>query len=154
MTDNAADLQGARILLVDDQPANLDVLNRLLKRKGCDISVAPSGPVALKRLVAYHFPGNMRELKNIIERALIESQGEIRAHHLHLLSDEVPAEGPPVLADLPPDLPLEEVVAQAEVWAVQRAIDRAQGNISEAARLLGTNRNKIYRVLGQEKGAG
>jgi DNA-binding NtrC family response regulator len=112
---------------------------------------APSfHPQALDRLMAYDFPGNVRELKNIIERALIESRGEIRTHHLHFLTEAPPETAIPILDDLPSDLLLEEVVAQSEVWAVQQAIARANGNVSEAARLLGTNRNKVYRVLGKK----
>ena len=48
MTDSPTDLNGAKILLVDDQPANLDVLNRLLERQGFEISVAINGPMALE----------------------------------------------------------------------------------------------------------
>ncbi len=43
-------------------------------------------PAALELLLAYSFPGNVRELKNVIERALIESGGStIQARHIHLL---------------------------------------------------------------------
>ena len=45
---NDTDLQGAKILLVDDKPANLDMLCDLLEARGYDILMAPSGPIALK----------------------------------------------------------------------------------------------------------
>jgi transcriptional regulator with GAF, ATPase, and Fis domain len=46
-------------------------------------------PAALQALETYPFPGNVRELRNIVERALIESGGgEIRPGHLHLLAVE------------------------------------------------------------------
>ena len=48
---------------------------------------------------------------------------------------------------------MEQVVAQAELWAVRRAVEQSDGNISEAARLLRTNRNRIYRVLGDDESA-
>ena len=41
--------------------------------------------------------------------------------------------------------------AQAELWVVRTALAQVGGNVSEAARLLRTNRNKIYRVMGQEQ---
>ena len=44
----ANDHRGARLLLVDDQPANLDVLGELLEAEGYRISMVPSGPIALK----------------------------------------------------------------------------------------------------------
>ncbi len=48
MNKDNVDLEGGRILLVDDQPANLDVLYELLDDAGYRISVAPNGQVALK----------------------------------------------------------------------------------------------------------
>ena len=48
MTESPADLKGAKILLVDDQPANLAVLSRLLEGQGFDISVSINGPMALE----------------------------------------------------------------------------------------------------------
>ena len=104
----------------------------------------------VRTLEAYDFPGNVRELKNIIERALIESSGgEIRPYHLHFLpaeESEAGVAGPreAFMEDLPLDLD------KAELWVVKRAIAQAKGNISEAARLLGTHRNRIYRALAQE----
>jgi DNA-binding NtrC family response regulator len=104
-------------------------------------------------LQAYSFPGNVRELKNIVERALIESKGqEIQVHHLHFAPKV--GDGPPALvsnlpvADLPLDL--EGAAARAELWVVTRVVAQAGGNVSEAARLLNTNRNRIYRILDQE----
>ena len=108
----------------------------------------------LEMLTAYAFPGNVRELKNIVERALIESGGaEIRPYHLYFLPEVAPQEKAATAtttADaLPADLPLN--LEQAEFWLIKRAIAQANGNISEAARLLGTNRNRIYRALAQDE---
>jgi DNA-binding NtrC family response regulator len=41
--------------------------------------------------------------------------------------------------------------AEAELWVVKQALSKVDGNVSEAAHLLGTNRNKVYRVLGREQ---
>ena len=48
MSKNHINLQGAHILLVDDMPANLDVLCELLEAEGYQISMAPNGQIALK----------------------------------------------------------------------------------------------------------
>jgi DNA-binding NtrC family response regulator len=116
----------------------------------------PSGfsPAALEALQGYGYPGNVRELKNIVERALIESRGgEVQPHHIHLVPASTPADSPLLsgspIADLPQDLDL--AVQQTELTVVKRALDRTAGNIAETARLLNTNRNRIYRVLEQEK---
>ena len=105
-------------------------------------------------LCAYAFLYNVRELKNIIERALIESRGlEIQAHHLHFLhAKQAPTsdgETAPIEQQLPDNL--DAAVEQTERYLVKRALDRTAGNIAETARLLGTNRNRVYRVLEQDK---
>ena len=106
---------------------------------------------ALGLLESYTFPGNVRELKNIIERALIESGGkELRPEHLHFLQTQSTAPSGSVVPKTPAaDLPLN--LAQAEKVLVKRALEQTRGNIAAAARLLGTNRPHIYRVLGQER---
>ena len=103
---------------------------------------------AVLALCGHSFPGNVRELKNIIERALIESGGEaIEVTDLHL---------PPGLASLPVDQELEPGsgpgelpfnVKAAEDVLIQRALVQTDGNIAEAARLLGIHRTRIYRKL-------
>jgi DNA-binding NtrC family response regulator len=112
-------------------------------------------PEAIHRLTDYNFPGNVRELKNIIERALIESGGaEIEPHHLHFLSREkADSLSTSSLASALPGLPMDlnEAARQAERWVVEQAMKQADGNLSEAARLLGTSRNTLYRVINTPK---
>ena len=99
---------------------------------------------ALEALMSYHFPGNVRELKNIIEEAIIESGGlEIQPKHLHFFHHTAPAEKEPSL-----EIPLN--LKQAEIFLIKRALEQTNGNVSEAAKLLGTNRMRIYRKLSQE----
>ncbi len=108
-------------------------------------------PEAIERLIGYDFPGNVREIKNIIERALIESGGaEIKPGHLHFVSGEQAGAGSmPSAASAFPGLPMDlnEAARQAEVWVVEQAMEQVGGNLSKAARLLGTSRNKIYRIV-------
>lgn len=107
-------------------------------------------PDALEAMKEHPFPGNVRELKNLVERALIESCGEtITPEHLHFLSlQEVPSQRPTTYAttDVPSELPLN--LKEAEALVVKRAMGVADGNVSEAARLLGVSRTKMYRLLG------
>ena len=107
-------------------------------------------PGAMENLMAYQFPGNVRELKNIIERALIQSGGEaIESAHLHLM------QGAPRRAPVAREaragsfdaLPLN--LDAAEQALIQRALRQANGNVAEAARMLGVNRSRIYRRFHQ-----
>lgn len=105
-------------------------------------------PDALDTLVEHTYPGNVRELKNVVERAMIESGGaEIAPVHLRLGNlPDAPSATPNAgaLDDLPLDMPFD--LAEAEALLIRRALDRADGNVTQAARLLGIDRNKVYRI--------
>ncbi len=104
-------------------------------------AVPPITPGAMERVKSHPFPGNIRELKNVMERALILSGGKpIQSQHLQLF--EVPRPEPqpaPPLAAAPLDL------ESAEHELIQRALEQSHGNVAEAARLLNVSRSRIYR---------
>ncbi|MEW6752421.1 MAG: helix-turn-helix domain-containing protein [Candidatus Latescibacterota bacterium] len=108
---------------------------------------------ALRVLEGYDYPGNVRELKNVIERAFIHSRGgEILPQHLQLAS-AVPAASAGSPADAGPRAVGEEVplnLGEAELFVVKRALARTEGNVAAAARLLGTSRTHVYRTLARE----
>ena len=126
------------------------------------IKAPPLTQDALVILKNYDFPGNVRELRNIIERALIESSGSaIMPAHLHLLRRGAVQAGShghghshsrSTKSDLASALPLN--LAEAEDILIQRALQETNGNIADAARLLGVHRTRIYRKLAQEEPAG
>ena len=93
-------------------------------------------------------------LSNHDVQALIESSGgEIRPYHLYFLPEVAPEESasPPATPSETSGSEIPLNLEQAEMWIIKRAIAQTSGNISEAARLLGTNRNRIYRALAQEE---
>jgi DNA-binding NtrC family response regulator len=102
------------------------------------------GSEILQELSTYSFPGNVRELKNIIERALIESDGRSTC-----TSSRRCRRRPTSLVAT--DIPLN--LAEGKLWLIRRALAKAGGNMSEAARLLGTHRNRIYRALAEQEHA-
>ncbi len=104
-------------------------------------------PEAISALGLYDFPGNIRELKNIVERGLIESRGgDIEAEHLHLGFGSVPPVEQAV-ESIVEELPFN--FRQAEIALFERALKKAEGNVSSAARLLGVERTMVYRKLGK-----
>jgi len=99
-------------------------------------------------LMSYSFPGNVRELKNLIERALIGSGGEpIQRSHFQLASASAAPLPRAVASATTAGLPLN--LEEAEQALIQRALEQTQGNVAEAARLLGVNRSRIYRRFPQ-----
>ena len=108
----------------------------------------PSGfsEEALRSLMTYEYPGNVRELKNVIERAVVLARGPL------ITVEELPSLGGNLrsddsyLAELM-ELPLEQAVASLERRMIERALDHAKGNKAEAARLLGINRQLLYSKL-------
>lgn len=116
-------------------------------------SVLELSAEALTKLSEYDFPGNVRELKSIMERAMIECEGElVLPQHLRLRNDnERTAPAASTEASDPGEivekLPLN--LGQAEELLIHRALKETQGNISKAARLLGCQRGKVYQYLSQ-----
>jgi DNA-binding NtrC family response regulator len=108
------------------------------------VAVPELAPAAVQLLEGYSFPGNIRELKNMIERALIESAGEpIEPMHLRLIGRSLHRSPDPANVPAPSSLPLN--LEAAEQLLIKRALHETSGNVVEAARLLGVNRSRIYR---------
>ncbi len=112
-------------------------------------------PAAVEMFEKYDWPGNIRELRNIIERTvLLENGPELQLPHLKKLkienyTHELPIRIQECLTNPLPDegIDLEELVSELENALVQKAYDSARGNQSKAARLLGLNRDKFrYRL--------
>ena len=107
------------------------------------------------RLEAYSFPGNVRELKNIIERAvIIAEEGRIEQSHLPPRVLAAPAQG----VRRGPAIPLDFVPGADSLETVERrmiktAMDQAGNVKAEAARLLGISRYQLLRRL-QKYGLG
>ncbi len=99
---------------------------------------------ALERLCAWTWPGNVRALRHACERAVIlGAQPEYQFADFGLAA---PA------AALPHEIPAPEpqlALGALERDAIAAALDKAKGNISHAARLLGVSRAALYRKLGK-----
>jgi DNA-binding NtrC family response regulator len=98
---------------------------------------------ALEKLTAYHWPGNVRELENVIERSLVMCAGT-RLEAADIRLENAPRPRPQNGSHfLPEGMTLDEY----EQELIREALRRAEGNKSQAARLLGLTRNALrYRL--------
>jgi DNA-binding NtrC family response regulator len=113
-----------------------------------------SGP-AMAKLMEYSFPGNVRELRNLIERALILGQhDQLEPEDFPLQQIQLNGKGhrgditPEQIADqLPQRLDLRDTLEQLERALIVRALDLSDGVQAQAARLLGMSRSDLgYKV--------
>ena len=134
--------------------ARADDLARLieifLERAGAPQLAAGVGGPALERLGRYHWPGNVRELRNVITRAVaLAGPGDDFASLPILLRPTVaaPQEAAPFRADRPFHEAKDALVERFEREYLSDLLRRADGNISEAARLAGLERKFLYKLL-------
>jgi DNA-binding NtrC family response regulator len=116
-------------------------VKKLAPDAGC--RVESISDAAMEKLIAYHWPGNVRELENVIERALVMSTGtQLEAADIKL--ENAPRKSAPGDSHfLPEGMSLDEY----ERDIIREALRRAEGNKSQAARLLGLTRNALrYRL--------
>jgi transcriptional regulator of acetoin/glycerol metabolism len=124
---------------VEDVEPLLDHFNRLLSTRH-HLPMRRFSPDVMDALRRHRWSGNVRELRNLVERLLLTSRNELVA-----------------LDDLPPELiggaltPHPEAAPprldDAERDAILRAIDHEHGNVAGAARRLGVSRSTIYRKM-------
>jgi Nif-specific regulatory protein len=101
---------------------------------------------ARKRLLSHTWPGNVRELRNLMERLVYLTSGErIEAEDLAFILS--PAATPPSLVDA--GLSLNEATHQFQQRYIEQTIERARGNVSQAAKNLGVHRSNLYRKMRQ-----
>jgi len=100
---------------------------------------------AVRRLVEYPWPGNIRELKNVLERAALLAKGpEIRADELGFEGSEA---RPPSPSSAPGSDPGDKKLAQAEKEAIRRALTAEGGRVIRAAASLGISRSALYEKI-------
>ena len=94
-------------------------------------------PEAMDAIMAYAWPGNVREMQNRIRRAVVMGEGTyITAHDLDL--EDIASSAPK---------PLREVRDEAEMQAVNHALARTGFNITQAARILDVSRPTLHDLI-------
>jgi transcriptional regulator with PAS, ATPase and Fis domain len=117
---------------------------RLVRKYGREIQLSRT---ALELLLGYSFPGNVRELQNLIESAAAvsdENPQTISEKDLRpLLRDSAPSESAAAAMNQPFSMD------QMERMAIRQALRLSDGNRTKAASLLGISRDTLYRKLRQ-----
>jgi len=126
--------------------------NHFLKKYSQELSknILKISPEALQILLNYEYPGNVRELQNIIERAVaLESSPDLTAHNLSsYLSEQPLLRKGPIDIEIPKEgIDLEKMVEDLERTLLLKALDKTKGIKKKAAELLHINfRSMRYRL--------
>jgi len=139
-----------------DRPEDILALSQVfLSDIGRSFGRPPAGisQEARELLLAYDWPGNVRQLRNTLERAAILCEGGlITGEHLSLPRRTSGPPPPAAVATAPPTLPTDAAVGRSsksdlkamERTAIESALRDARYNKSKAARLLGLTRTQLY----------
>ncbi|MEW5743429.1 MAG: sigma-54-dependent Fis family transcriptional regulator [Myxococcota bacterium] len=133
---------------------NLEILAQVFlqqaaQRHGRKVSFI--SPEAMARLHAYDFPGNMRELKNTLEHAVIMARGE--AIDVDALPKSI-RDNAPVVASPAPSKKRKSLAELREEWLaphegryLAEVLDECEGRVDAAAKVAGINRVTFYRLM-------
>ena len=131
----------------DDIPALVDrFLKEFAEKNGSQATGI--APAALHALCTYAWPGNVRQLRNVVEKMVVLGTGA------ELTSDDLPPEitapvqaPAPVAAPAAPRPAEPQSLADAERRQIMTALDACRGNKTKAAELLGISRRTLHRKL-------
>ena len=104
-------------------------------------NIRDMSPDTVMRLVRYDWPGNIRQLESVIERAVLFCSGTELLPNC--LPEEFQSSGPSSTFVIPPLLPMEEIERQA----IMQTLERTHGNIKKTAQILRFPRPTFYRKL-------
>lgn len=127
----------------------LSIARQRASERGRPINTTGFSQAALKAMERYNWPGNIRQMENEIERAIIMSSGK-QEIDLDSLSDRVRAGPDQDLPNAEGELrPLNEMIEDLEKAALRSALKVARGNRSEVARLLRISRTSVVSKIAQ-----
>ena len=134
----------------DDIPVLAEELLAQISRE-LKITAPALSPAALEKLSGYDFPGNVRELRNLLERSAILVRGRpIEAADLPFARSAARRQSQPFsewIESLPPDVDLRAQIVEVEKALVARALANSDDVAAQAARKLGLSRSDLAYKL-------
>jgi DNA-binding NtrC family response regulator len=126
------------------------LIEMFLTKAGAPQLAAQVGGAALDRLERYHWPGNVRELRNVITRAVALAGPDDDFQSMPFVlrpTTAAPETAPSFKADRPFHEAKDELIARFEREYLTDLVQRADGNLSQAARAAGLERKFLYKLL-------
>jgi len=125
------------------------LVTMFLERAGAKELAKQVGGAAMAKLERYHWPGNVRELRNVITRAvaLAGPDDDFQSLPFVLRPTAAAPEGQVARADRPFHEAKDELIARFEREYLTDLVQRAAGNLSQAARIAGLERKFLYKLL-------
>jgi transcriptional regulator with PAS, ATPase and Fis domain len=123
------------------------LVRHFLEKFGSALTVSQD---AMRRMMAYQWPGNVRQLENAIERAVALSGGRSQIDSPDLPPELMTVEASPMVSTLmlpESGLDLDAVIAAIERDLIQRSLERTNGNKGRAAKLLNLKRTTLVEKL-------
>jgi len=122
-------------------------------RSDCPTGSPRISEEALEKLMDYDYPGNVRELENIVHRAIILARGSVITPQ-HIVFTGAPGKrdsdiDEQIAEKVAMGVPLRDIVAQTEKQAIEAALQQASGNRSQAAKQLGIYRRLLYAKISE-----
>ena len=136
-------LPALREIKEDIQPIFYHLLQKL--SPGIQPQITSISNQALNAMMRYHWPGNIREMRNVAERAMILSKGR------RIELEDLPFDKPDMPNPTPDSeeavAPLKVLMADTERRAIIQALEQTGNNRAEAARILGIHRTGLYQKM-------
>ncbi|WP_408890904.1 sigma 54-interacting transcriptional regulator [Myxococcus faecalis] len=127
-----------------DLPALADHFVKLYSPRGQTVKLSAS---AMDRLQNHTWPGNIRELRNVVHRALLLRKGPVVDANDLTFDQEMNKETGIAVPELPPGMTLEQMLEKLERQIVEAALRRYNNNRERVARELGVARSTLFKRL-------
>jgi Nif-specific regulatory protein len=117
-------------------------LNIFKKETGLqDLRISES---AMTRMVEYNWPGNVREFKNAIERAVVMGDGKV------IVPDDLPISGVKIISsEIETGITLKEALDRFKKEFVRKNLEKTDGNRSKAAKVMDIQRTYLSRLISE-----